>query len=467
MNRIVSAIVFSLVLISGCSLTPAYHPPEAPIPQTWPEGDAYGLEATGTQHLLAPNLGWNVFFTDPGLQQIIQTALDNNRDMQLSLLNVKKAAALYGIQKAELFPSVNTTGGMNRQRIPADLTTSGLPNTTEIYSVNLGIASWEIDFFGRIRSLEDRALEIYMETEEARRSVQIVLISATAGAWLNLAADREKRNLAEITLQTQQDILSLIQRRYRAGLANDVDVNRAQTQVDVARGDIALFTQRIALDENALSLLLGKPVPADVLSVNLSEILAPGTFHSGLSSDILLKRPDILAAEHRLKAANANIGAARAALFPRISLTTTLGTASSDLSGLFGSSSATWGFVPQITAPIFDARLWSAYDAARIENEISLKLYEKAIQTAFREVADALAVNGTVGEQLAAQASLVNATETIYRLANARYDKGIDSYLSVLDAQRSMYAARQGLVTLRLLEFSARVKLYAVLGGGA
>ena len=267
-------------------------------------------------------------------------------------------------------------------------------------------------------------------------------------------------------MQTQQDVYRIINRRYQVGLATEVDVKRAQTQVDTARGDIARFTQQIALDENALNLLLGSPAPADVLSANLSDILGPQAISSGISSEILLNRPDILAAEHRLKAANANIGAARAALFPRISLTTGVGTASSDLGGLFGSGSGTWNFAPVIVMPIFDARLWSAYDAARIESEIALTQYEKAIQTAFREVADALAVNGTVGEQLSAQQSLVNAVEIIYSRSEARYRKGIDSYLSVLDAQRSLYSARQGLVALRLARLANEVRLYAVLGGG-
>jgi multidrug efflux system outer membrane protein len=236
--------------------------------------------------------------------------------------------------------------------------------------------------------------------------------------------------------------------------------------VDTARGEVLRFTQKIAQDENALALLLGSSIPADVLSVDLSGVMAPQVIAAGISSDILLNRPDILAAEHRLKGSYANIGAARAALFPRIVLTTSVGTASSDLTGLFKSGSGTWTFAPQIVMPIFDARLWSAYDAARIESEIALTQYEKAIQTAFREVADALAVYGTVDQQLSAQESLVNAVETIYRHSQARYTKGIDSYLSVLDAQRSLYSARQVLVGLRLAKIANEVRLYAVLGGG-
>jgi outer membrane protein, multidrug efflux system len=456
----------ALIFTGGCSLAPEYTQPSAPIPAEWPQGTAYIDLQTTAEAQSAWKPSWQAFFTDPKLQRIIDTALNNNRDLRLALLNVEKAAALYGIQKAELFPSFNASAAMASQRVPADLSRSGVATTSEEYSVNFGITSWEIDFFGRIRSLKDSALENYLATEEARRSAQILLISATAGAYLNLAADRENLNLAKTTLQTQQDSYRIINRRYQVGLATEVDVKRAQTQVDTARGDIARFTRQLALDENAMNLLLGSPAPADVLSVNLSDILRPQAVSSGISSEILLNRPDILAAEHRLKGAYANIGAARAALFPRIALTTRVGTASADLGGLFGSGSGVWSFAPTIVMPIFDARLWSAYDAANIERTIALTQYEKAIQTAFREVADALAVNGTVGEQLSAQESLVNAVEIIYSRSEARYQKGVDSYLSVLDAQRTLYSARQGLVALRLARIANDVKLYAVLGGG-
>ena len=466
MRKQIALSFAALIFMGGCSLAPRYTQPPAPIPAEWPQGPAYKDSQTTAEAQTTWKLSRQAFFTDPKLQQVIEMALNNNRDLQLALLNVEKAAALYGIQKAELFPSLNAAGVMSSQRIPADLSSSGSATTQDQYSVNLGVASWEIDFFGRIRSLKDSALENFLATDEARRSAQILLIAATADAYLNLAADHENLNLATTTLQTQQDAYRIINRRYQVGLANEVDVKRSQTQVDTARGDIARFTQQIALDENALNLLLGSPAPADVLSANLSDILEPQAVSSEISSEILLNRPDILAAEHRLKGANANIGAARAALFPRISLTTTVGTASSDLGGLFGSGSGTWSFAPQLVTPIFDARLWSAYDAARIESEIALTSYQKAIQVAFREVADALAVNGTVGEQLSAQQSLVNAVEIIYSRSEMRYQKGIDSYLSVLDAQRTLNSARQGLISLRLAGLANRVRLYAVLGGG-
>jgi multidrug efflux system outer membrane protein len=376
---------------------------------------------------------------------------------------------LYGIQRAEVFPSVNAVGSGSRQRVPADLSATDKEMTTKQYSVNLGISSWEIDFFGRIRSLKDRALEEYLATEQARHSAQILLVSAVATAYLTLAADREHLKLAEFILETQEAVYDLIRRRYELGLASELDLRREQTQVDTARGDIARFTQLAAQDENALNLLIGSPspMPNETLPEDLAGVKPPKEISPGISSEVLLRRPDILAGEHRLKAVNANIGAARAAFFPRIALTTTVGTASSELSGLFKAGSGTWSFAPQMVMPIFDARVWSAYETTKVEKEIALTQYEKAIQTAFREVADALAVRGTVDMQVSAQQSLRDAVAETYRLSNALYTKGIDSYLGVLDAQRSLYAAEQGLIAIRLARLANQARLYAVLGGGS
>lgn len=465
MKRIMISVLIVMALQSGCSFKPEYSRPDAPMPQSWPEGDAYRPQPAGTDVPSVPALEWESFFTDPRMQQVIRIALDENRDLKLALLKVGKTAALYGIQKAELFPSFNATAAMSSQWYPADLSPSGKATTQEQYSVTLGLSTWEIDFFGRIRNLSESALETYLATDEARRSTQILLIASTAAAYLNLAADRESLNLAKATLKTQQGVYQIVERRYQVGLATEVDLRQSQTQVDAARGDIARYTQKIALDINALNLLLGSPAPAEVLTVHLSDLPGLPIISAGLSSDVLLNRPDILSAEHQLKAANANIGAARAALFPRITLTASAGTAGA-LGGLFSSDSGTWTFAPKLVAPIFDARLWSAYDAARIESEIYLAQYEKTIQTAFREVADALAVDGTVGEQISAQASLVNATEIITSLSESRYQKGVSSYLNVLDAQRSLYSAKQALVSLQLARIANEVKLYAVLGGG-
>jgi multidrug efflux system outer membrane protein len=411
-------------------------------------------------------LPWREFFTDERLQKIIGIALDNNRDLRLAALNVEKARALYGIQRAALLPSVNAVGMMSKERIPADLSTTGSAVTAEQYGVNLGIISWEIDFFGRIRSLKDQALEEYLATDQARRSAQITLVSTVANAYLTLAADRENLKLVAFTLETQEASYKLIRKRYDVGLVSELDLRRAQSQVDTARGDVARYTQLTAQDENALNLLVGSPILSALLPAELGSVSPPKEISPGLSSELLLRRPDVLAAEHQLKAANANIGAARAAFFPRISLTTAIGTASAELSGLFKSGQGTWSFAPQIIMPIFDARTWSAYDVTKVEREISVAQYEQAIQVAFREVADALAVRGTVSQQIAAQQSLVDAVAVTYRLSNARYTKGIDSYLSVLDAQRSLYAAQQGLISIRLAQLANMVTLYKVLGGG-
>jgi len=410
---------------------------------------------------------WQEFFSDERLQEVIAIALDNNRDLRIAALNVDKAKALYGIQRAELFPTLDAVGVGGKQRVSDDLSDTKSAKITERYSADLGVLSWEIDLFGRIQSLKDKALEEYLATEYVRQGTQISLISSVAEVYLILAADKEGLRLSQSTLAAQQSSYGLIRRRYEVGLTNELDLRRAQTQVDLARRDVALYIQLEAQDENALNLLVGSPVPTELLPPDLSSVAPLKDISPGMSSDILLRRPDILAAEHRLKAANANIGAARAAFFPRIALTTTVGTASNELSGLFKAGSATWTFAPQVVMPIFDTRLWSALRGIKVEREIALAQYERAIQTAFKETADALAKKGTVGDQLAAQESLVQATTDTYRLSNARYSKGIDSYLSVLDAQRSQYSAETALIILRLSRLTNMVTLYKVLGGGS
>ncbi len=466
MRRKMLLIVAVCVCLSGCTLAPKYTRPEAPVPSSWPSGPAYKAINAAPGAPGAEELKWEEFFIDGRLKKIIGMALNNNRDLRLAALNVERAQAFYGIQRAELLPTLDVLGSGSKERVPADLSETGSAMTRERYSVDLGILSWEIDFFGRIRSLKDRALEEYLATKQARRSAQTLLLSAVANTYLTLAADRETLKLAQSTLETQEAVYKLIKRRYDVGLASELDLHRAQTQMDTARGDVARYTQLVAQDENALNLLVGSPVPSELLAADLSGVSSPREVSPGMTSEILLNRPDILAAEHQLKAVNANIGAARAAFFPRISLTTTLGTASSELSGLFKSGSGVWSFAPQIIMPVFDTRTWSALEAVKVERKIVLAQYEKAIQVAFREVADVLAQKGTVEDQMAAQESLVNAAAQTYRLSNARYIKGVDSYLSVLDSQRSLYAAQQGLIAFRLAQLANLVTLYKVLGGG-
>ena len=465
-RRSLFLLVGLILLLGGCTLAPEYTRPEAPIPVQWPRGAAYKEARTAPGAPTVPELKWEDFFADGQLQEIIKTALNNNLDLRLAALNVERARALYGISRAELFPAVDALGNGNKQRVPADLSTTGQSMTATQYDVNLGIVSWEIDFFGRIRSLEEQALQEYLATEQGRRSVQIALIAEVARAYLTLATDRSRLQLARSTLQSQQANYRLIKRRFELGLGTDLDLRQAQTRVDTARRDIPRFTQYVAQDQNALNLLAGAPIPENLLPVDLKKVIPPEDISPGLSSEVLLNRPDIMAAEHRLKGAYAFIGAARAAFFPRISLTAAFGTASADLSGLFKSGSATWTFAPQVVLPIFDARIWAALRVSKADREIALTQYQKTIQTAFREVADSLAVQGTIDQQVSAQQSLVDATEETYRLSNIRFEKGLDNYLAVLVAQQSLYAQQQALIELRLVRLANRVRLYAVLGGG-
>jgi outer membrane protein, multidrug efflux system len=467
MNKNIFLLLLGIALVpAGCTMTPKYTRPKAPVPAQWPVGVVNLNTRSATNAPEASQLRWQEFFSDEKLQKVIGTALTNNRDLRIAVLNVERARALYGIQRGELLPAVNAVGSGSKASVPADLSSTGERHITERYDANFGVASWEIDLFGRIRSFKKRALEEYFATEQARRGAQILLVSSVANAYLALAADRENLTLVENTLATQQDAYNLIKRRHGLGLVTDLDLYRAQTPVDAARRDVALYRQQVAQDENALNLLVGSSVPGELLPTQLANVTPPKEISAGVSSEVLLRRPDVLQAENLLKAANADIGAARAAFFPRISLTAAIGTASSDLSGLFKAGSGAWSYAPQIVMPIFDARTWSAHKAAKVQREIAVVQYEKAIQTAFREVADALAAQGTVDLQVSAQQSLVNAVAETHRLSNSRYEKGIDSYLSVLDAQRSLFAAQQGLVYLRLTKLASQVRLYAVLGGG-
>ena len=454
-----------IICLGGCSLAPKYTRPAAPVPAAWPSGPAYKEPPATEKVPITAEVQWRQFFTDPRLQKIIDTSLQNNRDLKVAALNVEKARALYRIQRAELLPRLETGVTASKQRVMISGST-GLV-TLQQFGVNLGITSWELDFFGRIRSLKDKALEEYFATDQARKSAQILLVSEVANAYLTLASDRENLRLAQSTLESQQAAYKVIERRVEVGFAHELDLRQVQTRVDSARVDVARYTSQVAQDENALNLLAGSPVPADLMPQELSAIKPLPDVSPGMSSDVLLRRPDILQAENLLKAANANIGAARAAFFPRIALTTAVGSASGQLSGLFAPGSTVWSYAPQLVLPVFDARTWSALKATKVDREVAVAQYEKAIQGAFREVADALAQRGTLGDQLAAQQSLLEATAKTYKLSNARYEKGIDIYLNVLDAQRSLYSAQQGLIAIRLARLSNQVRLYAVLGGGA
>ena len=464
--RRVLCMILGIIYLSGCTMIPKYKQPAAPVPNQWPSGVAYPAKEATSGSLEATQIKWQEFFTDPKLQKVITMAIENSRDLRLAVLNTERARALYGISIADLLPIGNADASGNQQKASMDFTAPGTSMTSKFYDVNLVIAAWEVDFCGRIRSLEKQALEDYLGTDEARRSTQISLVSDVARIYLTVASERANLKLAKSTLETQLGAYKLIEKRYKLKLTNEIDLRRVQTQVDTARGDVAQYTQRVAQAQNALNFLTGIAVPEDLLPFDLASVSSLKDVSSGLSSQVLLRRPDIMAAEHRLKGANANIGAARAAFFPRISLTTTLGTASNELSGLFTGGTSTWFYGAQATMPIFDARTWFAYRVSKADREIALTQYEKAIQTAFREVADVLAVRGTVNQQIAAQQSLVDSSKKIYDLSEKRYKLGIDDYLSVLDAQRSLYSAQRGLIFLQVTKLANEVRAYAVLGGG-
>jgi multidrug efflux system outer membrane protein len=456
----------AMLTLTGCStMAPKYARPEAPVPAAWPTGPAYQDAAQGPA---MADLAWQEFFIDPQLSKVIASALDNNRDLRLAALNIERSQAQYRIQRSELFPAVNAGAGFSAQRISSNQSGSGRGITSHSYDVGLGMSAYEIDLFGRIRSLKDQALEQFLATGQARRSVQISLIAEVANNYLSLAADRESLRIARDTLTSQESSYNLTKNRFDAGVVSALDVSRAQSIVDAARVDIGRFTTLVAQDLNALQLVVGAPVPAELLPGGLGPVTALKEIAPGLPSTVLQRRPDILDAEHQLMAANANIGAARAAFFPRITLTSAVGLSSGQLANLFSGGAGVWSFLPQISVPIFNAGANKAnLKVAEVDRDIFLTRYERSIQVAFREVADALADYGTVGEQLAAQQSLVNASAESHRLSDARYLGGVESYLSVLDSQRALYAAQQNLVTLRLSRLSNLVTLYKVLGGGA
>ncbi|ATJ89274.1 AdeC/AdeK/OprM family multidrug efflux complex outer membrane factor [Ralstonia solanacearum] len=479
-----SPIVLALAaMLAGCTLMPTYRQPAAPVPAAFAgasdksdASDTSGERGNtgGDTRPVGPvaDIGWHDVFTDPSLQRVIGMALANNRDLRVAVLNIEKARAQYRVQDAALFPTVKASGSESASRTPAALSTTGQPLVAHSYSATLGFSAYELDLFGRVRSLSAQALEQYLSTVEARRSSQISLIAEVATAYLTLAADQDLLKLAQDTLSSQSDTYRLNQRSYELGTASRLTLRQSQTSVDAARVDVERYTAQVAQDRNALVLLVGADLPAELLPGSLPDSSAAAgsllaTIPPGLTSDLLQRRPDILQAEHDLKAANANIGAARAAFFPSISLTASAGTSSASLAGLFKGGSGAWNFGPQIALPIFDGGANRAnLDIANTSRDIAVAQYEKAIQTAFREVSDALAQRGTLGRQIEAQQSLVEATADSYQLATARFKRGVDSYLNVLDSQRSLYTAQQNLINTRLSRLTNLVTFYKTLGGG-
>lgn len=455
------AVLLAATTLSACTLAPRYERPAPPVPPAWP--------TPGQAGVLGADLPWREVFQGQRLQAVIQLALQQNRDLRVAAANIERARATYRVQRADLLPRIDATGQREQSRFPAGTNPQGGAAETDLYSVSAGFSAYELDLFGRIRSLTSAALQSYFAAEENRHTVQVSLIAETASAYLTLAADQDQLALTRHTLTTRDAALDIARKRFGAGAASELDVRQAEALAEQARSDLAVAAAQVERDRNALRLLAGSEVPADLLPPEgLAGAGEVADAPAGLPSEVLTRRPDVLAAEYALRAQNANIGAARAAFFPRISLTGSIGTISPELSGLFESGTRTWTFTPQVSLPIFAggtnlANLRGA-EAAR---DAALAQYEKAIQTGFREVADALATRATIDDRLAAQDRLVDAAEAAQRLSQARYDRGVDSFLTLLDAQRTAYAARQSRLAAQLARATNRVELYRALGGGA
>jgi len=473
MKIAVLIVAASSLLFSACSLMPYFERPQAPVEAAWPL-------ATTDANSSAADIGWQEFFVDAQLRELIQLALTHNSDLRVAVLNIEKARALYQVRSADLLPTVNANGSANLQHSGNSSAGISVNNTnlsggssssagnTQNYRTSVGFSSYELDFFGRIRSLNAQALQLYLATAEARRSMHVVLVAEVANAWLTLQANRQRLQVAQSTLLSQQSSYTINNSRFQFGLATALVLRQSQITVDTARVEVARYSSQIEQDQNLLQLLLGTSLPAELATATkLQPLTALAELPVGMPSAVLQQRPDVLQAERRLEAASANIGAARAAFFPSMSLTATAGSASPQLAQLFSAGTGFWNFVPQVNLPIFNAgRNRANLKAAEIERDIMLVQYQKSIQNAFKEVADSLAIKQNLGKQFIAQNSLVGAANESYQLADARYKSGLDSFLTALDAQRTLYAAEQNLISIELLSYSNQVTLYKVLGGG-
>jgi multidrug efflux system outer membrane protein len=459
------------LLAAGCSLQPTYERPDAPVSATFPKGGVYesqpnAKDGRSANALAAADIGWRDFFADPRLQRIEELALKNNRDLRVSMLNVEAAQARYQITRAGLFPSIDASASKSKSRTPLDLSSSGKPISTT-YSVGLS-ASWEIDFFGRIRSLKDQALAQYLSTAEARKAAELSLLSSVAEQYLTMLAFDDQLVVTRNTLTNTQESYRIAKLQFDTGTGSELDLRQSQGILEQASANLESQLRLRAQAENALVLLVGQPLPDDLpagLPLDSQNLLAD--IPAGLPSDLLTRRPDIAEAEQALRGANANIGAARAAFFPEISLTSTLGTLSPTFGGLFSSGSKAWSFAPQISLPIFAGGSNVAnLQLAQVEKRIEIANYEKAIQTAFREVADGLAARGTYDNQIKALERDTASQDRRLELSNLRYHNGVDSYLTVLTAQTDLYNAQLLLINARLQRLTNLVDLYQSLGGG-
>jgi len=449
-------------LLSGCaSMAPPYAISALPVASAYatsnlPDGAS------------AASIAWRDYFTDPQLQTLIELALANNRDLRTAVLRVDEARAAYGIQRAELFPTLSAQASTDRSLTPGDLNVTGKPLLASQYQVGLGLSAWEIDFWGRVRSLQDAALESYLATDSARRAATVALVAQVANSYFALREFNERIVLAQQTIASRTESLRIFKRRVDVGSTSRLDLTQVQTLLTQAQALGIQLEQERATQTHALTLLLGTPAELSWGQEPMDEQQALRELRPGLPSDLLTQRPDIVAAEHQLKAANANIGAARAAFFPRIALTSSLGTASAELNGLFADGSQAWNFSPTIALPIFDGgRRHNNLGLAETRRDLAVAHYEKTVQVAFHDVSDALSARHWLSQQVAiARTALATQSERA-RLSQLRYDSGAAPYLDVLDAQRDLLAAEQQLVQTRRALLSSRVGLYAALGGGA
>lgn len=455
MTKSFLAITIGLFL-AGCSMAPEYQRPEVPQGASW-------QVSSDTK----TNLGWQQQFSDPTLQSLIRSALENNRDLRLAALNVQSYEARYRIQRAAQLPTLAIGASSSRQQTSGDLNGTGTEQISSQHSAEVGITAYELDLFGRVQSLKDQALETYLAQIETQRSTQIALVSSVASAYLTLVADQELLTLSQSTLDTEQESYQLTQKKFELGASSDMELAQSRTTLESARVSTAQYQRQVHQDRNALTLLLGTNLPG---SLSLPTTLAAVQFAPipvGAPSSLLQQRPDILAAEHSLKAANANIGAARAAFFPSITLTATAGTASSELGHLFDGGTGTWSFIPQLNLPLFDGgKRVADLDVAEVGEKQAVATYEKSIQTAFKEVADTLGTQEFYQQQWEAQRELVKANQRYFALAEHRYAQGVDSYLTRLDAQRSLFSAQQVLVSTRLAQLNNQISLFKAVGGG-
>lgn len=452
-----------ITLLSACTMAPKYERPGMPVPTEYHKG-------AGLFGGAADTLAWNEFFVDPVLQRLIRTALDNNRDLRQAMLNIEKTRAQYRIQRADLLPTINAAAESSNQRIPSSMAAANRGNAyiDRQYSVSLGFSAFELDLFGRIRSLSDAALETYYSVEMDAKTARISLVAEVAGMYLQLVADKELLDITRATYKNRRAQYEMVRNKFNSGVASQLEVSQAQSIMEEARSNVARYATSVGQDENYLALLLGSPLPADLPDVRkLSGVTMLTDIPEGLPSQLLERRPDVQAAEFRLKAYNANIGAARANFFPTIRLTGAFGTLAPETSDLFSAAGETWTFLPQVTLPIFDTgRNIARLEVAETDKQIAVAAYERTIQGAFREVADTLVLRENIGEQMDAETQLLKSTTTSFNLASARYEVGVDSYLNVLDAQRSLYSAQQSYISTKLLRETNALTLYKALGGG-